>query len=101
MGFSFVYDNSLPQQVEKGEQLHNSSSKVSAEPTLNVMEGKTADLSQDSWEETEVCIPKNLKRILQRKKLKSISRSSRKNEQKRGSYESPTKSNEVFFIIST
>ncbi|KAJ6922210.1 pathogenesis-related homeodomain protein-like isoform X1 [Populus alba x Populus x berolinensis] len=88
-------------KVEKGEQLHNSSSKVSAEPTLNVMEGKTADLSQDSWEETEVCIPKNLKRILQRKKLKSISRSLRKNEQKRGSYESPTKSNEVFFITST
>eukprot|EP00258_Populus_trichocarpa_P042956 XP_024458975.1 pathogenesis-related homeodomain protein isoform X1 [Populus trichocarpa] len=82
-------------KVEKGEQLHNSSSKVSAEPTLNVMEGKTADLSQDSWEETEVCIPKNLKRILQRKKLKSISRSLRKNEQKRGSYESPTKSNEM------
>ncbi|XP_052309640.1 pathogenesis-related homeodomain protein isoform X5 [Populus trichocarpa] len=41
-------------KVEKGEQLHNSSSKVSAEPTLNVMEGKTADLSQDSWEETEM-----------------------------------------------
>ncbi|KAL9398599.1 hypothetical protein Peur_007560 [Populus x canadensis] len=82
-------------KVEKGEQLHNSSSKVSAEPTLNVMEGKTADLSQDSWEETEVCIPKNLKRIFQRKKLKSISRSLRKNEQKRGSYESPTKSNEM------
>ncbi|XP_011020021.1 PREDICTED: pathogenesis-related homeodomain protein-like isoform X1 [Populus euphratica] len=82
-------------KVEKGEQLHNSSSKVSAEPTLNVREGKTADLSQDSWEETEVCIPKNLKRILQRKKPKSISRSSRKNEQKRGSYESPTKSNEM------
>ncbi|KAJ6992700.1 pathogenesis-related homeodomain protein-like isoform X1 [Populus alba x Populus x berolinensis] len=88
-------------KVEKGEQLHNSGSEVSAEPTLNVMEGKTADLSQDSWEETEVCIPKNLKRILQRKKLKSISRSLRKNEQKRGSYESPTKSNEVFFITST
>ncbi|KAL3585561.1 hypothetical protein D5086_012428 [Populus alba] len=82
-------------KVEKGEQLHNSGSEVSAEPTLNVMEGKTADLSQDSWEETEVCIPKNLKRILQRKKLKSISRSLRKNEQKRGSYESPTKSNEM------
>ncbi|KAJ6913032.1 pathogenesis-related homeodomain protein isoform X4 [Populus alba x Populus x berolinensis] len=82
-------------KVEKGEQLHNSSSKVYAEPTLNVMEGKTADLSQDSWEETEVCIPKNLKRILQRKKLKSVSRSLRKNEQKRGSYESPTKSNEM------
>nr|XP_034894534.1 pathogenesis-related homeodomain protein-like isoform X4 [Populus alba] len=41
-------------KVEKGEQLHNSGSEVSAEPTLNVMEGKTADLSQDSWEETEM-----------------------------------------------
>ncbi|KAF9679841.1 hypothetical protein SADUNF_Sadunf06G0056900 [Salix dunnii] len=53
-------------KVEKVDQLHNSSSNVSAEPTLNVMENKTADLSLDSWAETELC-----------------------------SYESPTKSNEM------
>ncbi|KAB5551980.1 hypothetical protein DKX38_009291 [Salix brachista] len=82
-------------KVEKVDQLHNSSSKVSAEPTLNVMENKTADLSLDSWAETGVCIPMHLKGILQRKKPKSICSSLRKNEQKRGSYESPPKSNEM------
>ena len=95
-----VSNNSLAQQVEKGEQVHYSSSKVSAEPTLNVMKDKTADLSllKDSQAETGVCTPKNLKRILQRKKPRSISKSLKKNEQKRGSFESP-KSNEVFFIV--
>ncbi|KAG6741084.1 hypothetical protein POTOM_056568 [Populus tomentosa] len=86
-------------KVEKGEQVHYSSSKVSAEPTLNVMKDKTADLSllKDSQAETGVCTPKNLKRILQRKKPRSISKSLKKNEQKRGSFESPAKSNEMSF----
>ena len=101
MCFSFVSNYSLAQQVEKGEQVHYSSSKVSAEPTLNVMKDKTADLSllKDSQAETGVCTPKNLKGILQRKKPRSISKSIKKNEQKRGSFESPAKSNEVFFIV--
>ncbi|CAK7345730.1 unnamed protein product [Dovyalis caffra] len=62
-------------KVEKGEQLHYSSSKVSAEPTLNVMKDKTADISplkDNTRAETGVCIPKNLKRIIQRKKPKSM-----------------------------
>ncbi|KAL3567085.1 hypothetical protein D5086_032500 [Populus alba] len=86
-------------KVEKGEQVHYSSSKVSAEPTLNVMKDKTADLSmlKDSQAETGVCTPKNLKRILQRKKPRSISKSLKKNEQKRGSFESLAKSNEMSF----
>ncbi|KAG6740069.1 hypothetical protein POTOM_057703 [Populus tomentosa] len=85
-------------KVEKGEQVHHSSSKVSAEPALNVMKDKTADLSllKDSQADTGVCTPKNLKRILQRKKPRSISKSLEKNEQKRGSFESP-KSNEMSF----
>ncbi|KAJ6296426.1 hypothetical protein OIU78_024306 [Salix suchowensis] len=52
-------------KVEKGEQVHNSSSIVSAEPTLN------------------------------RKKPRSISKSLNQNEHKRGSFESPTKSTEM------
>ncbi|KAB5514740.1 hypothetical protein DKX38_028646 [Salix brachista] len=84
-------------KVEKGEQVHNSSSIVSAEPTLNVMRDKTADLSllKDSQAETGVCTPKNLKSILQRKKPRSISKSLNQNVHKRGSFESPTKSTEM------
>lgn len=65
------------------------------------MRDKTADLSllKDSQAETGVCTPKNLKSILQRKKPRSISKSLNQNEHKRGSFESPTKSTEVFLML--
>ena len=65
------------------------------------MKDKTTDLSllKDSQAETGVCTPKNLKSILQRKKPRSIGKSLNQDEQKGGSFESPTKSNEVFLML--
>ncbi|KAJ9141318.1 hypothetical protein P3X46_031866 [Hevea brasiliensis] len=80
----------------RAKELRNSSRKISR-PRLDNMKDKTADIVElnNASMETSICSPKNSQQVLQRKEPKSLSSSLEKNERKRASIGSPSKSNKI------